>query len=205
MRFSLTRKSKLTIILAVSAFILFLGILGGYIFWNDFSFNWTKYTVESPRVTINYPKVFERTYADKDEAESRNRETLFRAVDGGSIKVNPFVVALSKETGLRIAASLSRADIVPMLLRNIERAYPLRFPEFSKLSEKNLELGDRKAAEIYFTYMGPAGEKIKQRMMIVEYDGDTALYLSAQAKEKDFDGLNRKYFQGMFAKLKFGD
>ena len=53
--------------------------------------------------------------------------------------------------------------------------------------------------------MGPAGEKIKQRMMIVEYDGDTALYLSAQAKEKDFDGLNRKYFQGMFAKLKFGD
>src|SRR3989338_5795604 len=102
MRFSFTRKSKLTIILAVSAFILFLGILGGYIFWNDFSFNWTKYTVESPRVTINYPKVFERTYADKDEAESRNRETLFRAVDGGSIKVNPFVVALSKETGLRI-------------------------------------------------------------------------------------------------------
>src|SRR3989338_9322757 len=111
MRFSLMRKSKSTIILAISAFVLFLVVLSGYIFWSNLPFNWTKHTIESPKVRINYPKAFERTNIDKDEAESQSkRETLFRATEGEKLTKTPFVTSLSKETGLRIVTSLTRIE-----------------------------------------------------------------------------------------------
>lgn len=203
MSFPLTRKTKLIAILAISAFALLLVGVSRYVFWEDLPFNWIKYTTASPKIAITYPKAFQVTNLDKGEAESRNRETLFRAVEGERLSETPFVVALSKEVSLRIAASLSRADIVPMLLRNIERAYPQRFPEYLKTSEKTFDYKGKKAAEIYFTYTSPANELIRQRMMIVGYDGDTALYFTAQARESDFSRLNKKYFDKMFSELDF--
>lgn len=163
----------------------------------------TTFKSESSDTVLKYPSSFQKTAISEDAGQSKNVEVLFRATEGYDDQ--PLLVRLQKETGLRIVSSLTNIEFIDNLLRNTEKAYPLRFPEYSKLSEKKFDYKGKKAAELYFTYVGPAGEKIKQRVMIIEYDPDIALYLTAQAKETDFDKLNRKYFDRMFKNLEFVD
>ena len=185
------------VLLILGFFVFILGI-AGYAWWQELP-NWTTIEFTNPNFTFSYPDSFQSTETE-DEEESQRAEMLFRATEG-ELKDTPLVFTIQKEKGLRIAVSLSRMDFISNLLRNIDRMYPQKYSEFKKLDEKTFKHNGKNAAEIYFTYVGPAGEVIKQRFMIVEYDGGTALYVSAQTKESDFNGLNKKYFDRMFDSL----
>ena len=81
-----------------------------------------------------------------------------------------------------------------MLLGNSEKAFPARFPEFTKLSSNQFEIDSHKAGEVIFTYRAPAGSTTEQRFILIDKDGNTAIYLSFQSKASDFDALNERYF-----------
>jgi hypothetical protein len=60
----------------------------------------------------------------------------------------------------------------------------------------------RKAAEVTFTYKKSiAGEMLKQRLLIVMKDDDVAIYVAAQAQEKEFDNLSARLFEPVFHSL----
>lgn len=186
------------IALIVTGILIVLGAVS-YSVWRYQERQWTSFTSEQPKLSFQHPRVFK--VEPLPEEKNRRLDFLFRASEGEL--TNPLNVNLRAETGLRLPTSLTKQEMIPMLLGNIEAAYPQRFPDFKKESERTFEQAGKKAAELLFIYTGPAGESIKQRLFIIAYDGDTALYLAAQSKEADFDELNHKYFNRMFASLKF--
>lgn len=158
---------------------------------------WHLQRVENIGITVDLPN---SSVLQKLSEEDELNNILLRVIRK---KNDPFLVTIRKEKGLRPIIALTRQDMLPMLLRNLERAYPQRFPGYKKVSEKKLEYGDKKAAEVSFTYTNSAGGTVQQRLLIVEYDGDTALYFSAQAQEENFDRLNKKYFNRIFSSVRF--
>lgn len=164
---------------------------------------WRKVTLDNPSLTFSlHNNLISAPDKNNQDEENKNVDVLFRAVQTIN-EPRPMLVSVKKERGLRIVTSLTRVEMLDGLLRNMERAYPQRFPEYKKESEQIFDRGGKKSVEIYFTYKGPAGEIIKQRLVVVKYDGDTAIYLSAQSKQKDFDSLNKKYFNRIFKSVKF--
>lgn len=173
-------------------------------FWYSGS-QWREITLDNPPLAFRlHNNLFSTPSGNIEDEEGSQVKILFRATQAGK-ESRPMVVSIKKETGLRIVTSLTRVEMLAGLLRNMERAYPQRFPEYKKESERTFEQGGKRVAEIYFTYKSPAGEGeiVKQRLMVVEYDGDTAIYLSAQAKQNDFNFLDEKYFNQTFKSLKF--
>lgn len=160
---------------------------------------WLTLSNEDPSFSLSYHKKMVVTRGTDEEKEKG--EPFIRLSEGQL--PDPFLISIRKESGLRLVTSLTRQDTIPMLLGNAENAYPQRFPEYHKESEWEFELTGKKAAELIFTYQGPSGERIKQRFLIIAYDGNTALYFAAQAKESDFDELNKKYIDRIFESLTF--
>lgn len=179
------------LVLAISAAALVAA--AGYGWWQYTQNQWIEKKLEDPSVALAY---------HKDFVEKPKDEFIFRAEVEGLNKT-PALISIRKETGLRIVTSLTKGSLIENLLRNAERAYPQRYPEYKKLSERKLKAGDHDAAELYFTYQGPVKETIKQRLLIVEYDPGTAIYITGQSKESDFEKVNKKYLNRMFASVSF--
>jgi hypothetical protein len=90
-----------------------------------------------------------------------------------------------------------------MLANNAKSALPIRFPEFSTISEEFIKINDLATWQITFTYNKPSEDKIKQKFLVVmRNDGDTAVYLAAQTKETDWEGLDSLYFDHIFNSLR---
>lgn len=182
--------------------LLFLIVLITIWFWYKGS-QWRKITLDSPPLSfILHNNLISVPSKNIQDEENSRVEIMFRAIQTAE-ESRPMLVNIKKEKGLRIVTSLTRVEMLAGLLRNMERAYPQRFPGYKKEGERTFEQGGKKSAEIYFTYKSPAGEIIKQRLMVIEYDGGTAIYFSAQSKQKDFDSLNKKYFNKIFKSVKF--
>lgn len=176
-------------------------VLGGvaYGIWRYQQSQWQHLTNADPKFGFDYHKKMNLTRVSEEE---KKKGQIFIRLTEGTI-LQPLLVSIRLEKGLRLVTSLTRQEMIPYLLNSVEGAHPQRFPEYTKESEREFELSGKKAAELLFTYTGPAGEKIKQRFLIVAYDGDTALYFAAQAKTSDFDSLNQRYFNRMFESLRF--
>ncbi len=176
-----------------------IGLFAGYTWYSNAQ--WVEATFTNPAVAIKYHRDIIPTDLAVDTAVPLGTtEVLFRAEKTGEM---PLLISLRKETGLLLVTSLTKASLIDNLLRNVERAFPLRFSNYIEFSRETSELNGRQTATIVFTYAGPTGEIIKQRLLIVAYDADTALYLSAQAQAKEFDSLERRYFNKIFESLKF--
>lgn len=134
------------------------------------------------------------------DEEKTKALVIFRATEG--TLTPPMNLNVRQETGLRIAVSLTKQEIIQMILGNSEKAFPQRFPEYKKVSERAFELNGKKAGEIYFTYKGPAGEVIKQRFLVVAKDDNTVYYFALQAKETDFNQANSTYFDRITSSFK---
>lgn len=171
----------------------------GVSWWQYQNRQWTSFEATNPKLRFEYPKAFQ--LESLPQIKERNLTFLFQANQGQL--PTPLNVDLRVETGLRIVTSLTKQEMIPLLLGNADKTHPQRFSNYHKESERTFEHEGKKAAELYFTYIGPTGEKIKQRLWIIAYDPDTALYLAAQAKESDFDLLNRRYFDRIFNRLQF--
>jgi hypothetical protein len=133
--------------------------------------------------------------------EDKTNKIVFRI--NHETEERPFLMTFRYEDGLRLPTSLTHQDLIPMLLGNIDKAYPARFPGYQSLSTRQFEQTGHKAAEIIFTYQGPTGEKVKQRFLMLDIDGNRVLYVAAQAKEADFAAVNKKVFNRLFESLSF--
>lgn len=136
--------------------------------------------------------------SDKDAKE----RIIFRATESATAEA-PLLVTARYEKGLRTVASVSRMDPVDIVLDGAERSLPRKFPGFYKVSSTKFEQGSNKAAELVYTYKGPSGEVIKQKLYVLIKDGDIASYITVQSKESDFDTLNKKYFDSLLKSAKF--
>jgi len=184
--------SRSTIILI--ARLLILATIAG-LFWYGWqryaALQWLDHTIEPIALSFQYPpdwRLDELT--DGDVA----KKIWFRATEPPKDPL-PLLATIGSEDGLRLAANISKQELVPMILANSERAFPQRHPEFAKVLTKQYELDGHKAGEVIFTYKNPAGSQTKQRFVVIDQDGNTALYLAFQSKASDFDALNKDTFQ----------
>ena len=120
-----------------------------------------------------------------------------------SSKEPAMLISVRYEDGLRTISSLAKQEPLELLLGNIDKAYPQRFPGYSLSNEHKLKVDGKSAAELIFTYKGPNGELAKQRQYIVMKDGDMAIIVSTQSKGNDFESLNNKYFTPLLMSLHF--
>ncbi len=129
--------------------------------------------------------------ATGDDADAPRMQTVFRAwpVDN----TMEALVAVRIERGLRIVTALTRVDLLRQLLGTIARAYPERFPNFTKEQERSFTVDGHRAVEVFFTYTSPRGGTIRQRLWVVEYDPDTAVYVTAQARAENFFAWEKEY------------
>jgi hypothetical protein len=149
---------------------------------------------------LEYPAELEKSALTQDDAKSNI--TLRLKEKAGQ---TPLLITVRNEAGLRVVVSLTKQELLPLLMGNSERALPQRFKGYSKLSSRTLQLNGTAAGEIIFTYDSPggAGGRIKQRFLIYPKGDDSAVYVAAQAQEKDFDATNQQYFEPVFKSLSF--
>ena len=110
-------------------------------------------------------------------------------------------VTLRTETGLRPIVAVAHQNLRDALLTSLAKAYPERFPGYHQLDRRDYQLAGRDAAQVTFTYTGPSGQLIQQRLLVLARDDNTAVYLAAQATAADFAALNPAYFDPLFASV----
>ena len=117
---------------------------------------------------------------------------------------NPaMLVSVRYEDGLRIVANLAHVDTLDYLLQSADKALPARYKDYRLISDRKLSVGNKKAAETTFTYTGPNGEKARQRFLTIIKDDNTAIYISAQSSDSDYEAINRDYFDQLFNSISF--
>jgi ribosomal protein L17 len=173
-----------------------LGILlGGYWFTRTQS---TRVYIPETNIEIEVPRLIKvQALSEQDLAA----QILFRALN--TKDENQFLITVRKEEGLRKAAALSRTDVLSLVVGNLEKAYPQRFGGYKKISENSKKFGSHEGTEITFTYNGPSGETIAQRILVLPLDGNSVIYLTAQAQEQHFRALNSHYFERIFSHIRF--
>jgi hypothetical protein len=115
---------------------------------------------------------------------------------------NPEILITGRsDTGLKVITSVTKTPMIDALLSSLKKSYPKRFPEFKLEDTNKLTVSDQNAANVTFTYKSPSDETVKQRLLIISLDENTAYYLSAQTLEKDFATANSKYFDEIFSSI----
>lgn len=122
------------------------------------------------------------------------------AVDESS---SPFVVSVRRDSGYRAISSVSGQSLPEIVLDNIGRSYPDRFPGFRAIRQQTLSVGGVNAAEIVFLYDGPAGQSAKQHLLALAINDDEVILLSFQALEQDFELLDQDIFQPLRDSIQF--
>jgi hypothetical protein len=108
------------------------------------------------------------------------------------------LVTARYETGLQSVAALSKQEILPLLLSNAPKTYSKLYPNYRLNSQKEMLLNGKKAAELNFSYLGSNNTSVHQRLLIIAKDGDTAIYIAAQAPESIYEEANLRYFNSLF-------
>lgn len=155
----------------------------------------------STLITFRHPAGLER--ASTETEEDQKAKIIFRGKEGEKDATTPFLVTIRYEQGLRKVSSLLRYDIIDILADSVDKRFPKEHPKFEKIDERRFALNGKKAGEIVFTYLSRFGEEIKQRFIILARDEDMALYITLQAREKDFDAINTKYFEKIISSIDF--
>lgn len=157
----------------------------------------SRYRDPKTNITMNYP---EQMSAQELSEEDRQSNVILRLVTPQGKP--PVLITLRYELGLKSITSLTKSTAIDMIMSNSEKALPQRFKGFQKQSTRRYDLQGRPAGEIIFTYNSPvAGQRMKQRFTVVAKDDDTALYLAMQCKEKDFEVINKDYFDDTVSTL----
>lgn len=165
----------------------------------------------------NSPNVEEQSVEDSKTGVKLNyRSPLQSEVLDSKDKEDKFVIRLTSqnpamlvsvryEEGLRAVTLVTKQEVIDLILGNVEKAFPQRYSGYQKLNERKFEVAGKQAAEIIFTYKGPSGDDAKQRLVIITKDEDTAIYISAQAQNSQFDEVNSNYFDPLFSSIRFSN
>lgn len=145
-------------------------------------------------VTFAYPKSFVPDNLDQQDIKNN---LIYRSSKINKKDAPPMLITVRYENGLAKAAAVTKQSVLDMLLGNMALSFPTRYPGFKELSRRQFDYNGKKAAEVYFTY-NKGENTLKERFLIVIKDSDTAFYITAQAKQADFDYLNGKYFEPTF-------
>lgn len=183
----------------IAALLIFVGV-GGAVFFVWQQVHSSIFHDPETLITIRYPEpVVRAAITDED----KKAKVIFRANESEKETATPFLLTVRYEEGLRKVSSMLRYDILDILTDNVDKLFPSQYPKFEKSEEKKYSLNGKKTAEIVFTYLSPVGEEVMQRFVIVMRDEDMAIYITVQAKKKDFVMLNKKYFEKIISSLQF--
>lgn len=178
-------------ILSTIVFIIIVSCAVGIGLYFKMKNQWREISLEKGSVTFSIPKKFLEMNDEETNNEERVR-TLFRAKNDS--RDIPLFFHVRIETGLKIATSLTRQELLRLILTNAEKAFPLRFSGFQKISEDLSFDTQPEMAEMIFTYEGPSGELSRQRFVVLKKDENIVYYFAFNAKNEDFEKVNRKYF-----------
>lgn len=115
-----------------------------------------------------------------------------------------FVVNAFYEEGesLRKLTGYTKQSLRDSVVTNINLQLPKQYPEYKELTQQNLTLNGLEANETIFTYK-TSDVLVKQRLLLLFKNSDTAVYIRAQAKANEYDQINKKYFEPIFSSAKF--
>lgn len=147
---------------------------------------------------LEYPAQLQKGELTQEDAKSK---ILLRMTQGEGEK--PLLITVRSETGLRTVTTLTKQELLPLLMSNSEKALPQRFKGYKKVSSRTFDLNGVKTGEIVFTYDGPGNISNQQRLIIYPKDDNTAVYIAMQAKEADYEQVNRETFESIVNSLKF--
>ena len=159
----------------------------------------TEVSLNEVGLEVQQPTQLKRAeLSDKD----KQGNVLLRLQESEANKV-PVLITVRYEDGLKAIFAVTKQEPLEMLLTNLDKSYPDRFPGFTKISDRELTVGDKEAAEIVFDYQQPGQEKVRQRLLIVIKDSDTAVYVAGQLPADQYDQYNSTLLEPVFTSLKF--
>lgn len=113
------------------------------------------------------------------------------------------LVTVRFEDGFAKISGITKQQPLEIIQDSVRQSYPLRFPKFAEVSQRSYDVLSKPVSEFVFTYNGPSGEEVTQRLVIVMKDSDRALYISAQSLSTEFERLNRRYFNDIVSSIAF--
>ena len=140
--------------------------------------------------------------APKALSEQDKKDNIIASFNGGGGV--PMLVTVQYEEGLSKVSNILKREPIDIVLENSAKVLPQKYPDYKKESERKFEYNGKQAAEIIFTYTGNNEEKIKQKLFILLKDRNTAFYMLAQSRERDFAQLETEVFDTSFQSLNVG-
>ncbi|MEK7602720.1 MAG: hypothetical protein AAB459_00555 [Patescibacteria group bacterium] len=105
----------------------------------------------------------------------------------------PILISVRYENGLKAASTVTKQSKIELVMQNLRKAYPKRFPSFEEVSSNKTEIDSKTAQEVVFTYTSNSINS-KQRLLIIDKNEDTVIYVSMQSKNSDYDKLDSEIF-----------
>lgn len=126
---------------------------------------------------------------------------IFRAQNTKADSSNPVLITVRYEDGIAVAAKTTKQVPLDMLVSNVRKSYPSRYPGFSELSFSRRSYQSRQAAEVVFTY-NVNGKVLKQKFVLVQLSEDRFVYFSFQSESDFYDQADNSYFNLILDSLK---
>ncbi len=105
-------------------------------------------------------------------------------------------------TSLKKLTAYTKKSLRESVVDNINIQLPQQYPEFKQISQRNLTVNGVEANETIFEYVN-AAIRVRQRLLLLFKNNDTAIYIRAQAKADEYAGISRHYFEPMLSSAKF--
>lgn len=188
-------------VVQVLSALLVIGALAGGLYYLYRQVRTPLFYDPTTLITFRYPVGVTRSSTESEE--DQKAKIIFRGKEGEKDAATPFLITVRYEQGLRKVSSLLRYDIIDILADSVDKRFPQEHPKFEKTDERRFTLKGKKAGEIVFTYLSRLGEQVKQRFIILARDEDMAIYITMQAREKDFETINAKYFEKIISSIDF--
>lgn len=181
--------------------VIFLLSGGGFVYWYG---NREKPVYSFVDAKSGLRLTFSQHLVSETLDERAKKDNFLLRLENGPKEKTDILIRVSYEEGLNVVSSVTKSEIIPLLLGNARKNLPKTFPEFVAESTREFTIGSgQKAGEIVFTYKGPAGQRIKRRLVVVSRDNNTAFYVAAETPEADFTRINKTYFEPIMSSLRF--
>lgn len=155
---------------------------------------------EKSQLTLKFDqaKLEQITLNQKDQTD----KVVFRAQEHGGQP--SFLISLRYETGLKLVANLTKQKLTDIISQNLRKSYPSRYKQFNEVSSRKFVQNNHDCFEIIFTYEINS-QKVKQRFIAIDINGDNTGYLSMQSQESEFDSINSHVFEKIATSLNVGE
>jgi hypothetical protein len=118
--------------------------------------------------------------------------------------MQPFVINAFYEQGvsLKKLTGYTKQSLRDSVVSNVNIQLPKQFPEYRELTQRNLTINGIEANETIFEYTN-ARARVKQRLVLLFKNSDTAIYIRGQARSEDYEEINSRYFEPLISSAKF--